>query len=852
MQQWQFRINGKLLIPGSSSSEDNTIRPENIKDIVRISNYVEKNMPTMLMKVNLDKNLLDKVIQNSKTATIYLKIEKYNTADNNTTPMYETLIEDEFSIFVSNDINYYKDIDYIDKSATGKDRKDVYKEAYLGLMSKKCIDANKCLANTTMYGTTMQDMVVSYMKDLHLLIEPFEYNKPQTQLIIPPMDTLVKVVNYLNDIQVFYSTKPLFFIDEPNCTYLISRSGKGVASKNEQYNDVVFNVRKTTDRKMAVQGMDTNTDEKNYAVDISVADTNYNINHDVAKVVDRIDAIVNPSKDNSIQSYDNIMQTKLYIDKIIQRFKDSVKSIVANMGDAPGRLKSWNDAFRDNVLNKAYQLKKYEDDLVNMMVSQCVAIPTSVDAHIGDSVINVPVVEDAIKSACSEFAKNHLNVFNGLYNQLNDLSNKFDKSIQSSAPLFYNATYLDNYLNAVTEVNVQDVINQTKSAVSRLNNSSLINYNQISNNVFGKMGILNDLGDNIASAAESMANFNAKLQSVQSTYGKYIASEVNTQFDDFNYNTERIAANVQELAVYTTAISRAVNDFNAYLNVFTTGISGLISFFTGFDTIASWDLKSKFVSLVVDTRVLTEYPTSVFDKLSNVNLAMNTTYLNYNDLKVLRENLNQVSDLTGIGRLGVSDISSNVYVGNKLGSSKIGTKIIVSGNDNPNDIKNYKHELETSINKLSLTKYDLDPSVFTPNKRYVVKNYEAHSDKDGIFILNKKTEVYTREADNFRCITMLELSKILEESNTQKAVDTNNTNNNTTTEDWYAKSQGQDVNKSGSVSTNSSTGTGLLVDQQTNRSSDTVEIGKQSMTDTANTIKNSSISDLEKMGLILH
>ena len=124
MQQWNFKVSGKVLIPGEKS-DGLIIRPENFKNIIRISDYENKNMPTMLAHVNLDKNLFDKIIANAKTATMYLKIDKYDTNQELETPTVESYIEDEFSIFVSNDINYYKELDYIDKVFFVVDRKDL-------------------------------------------------------------------------------------------------------------------------------------------------------------------------------------------------------------------------------------------------------------------------------------------------------------------------------------------------------------------------------------------------------------------------------------------------------------------------------------------------------------------------------------------------------------------------------------------------------------------------------------------------------------------------------------------------------------------------------------------------------
>ena len=471
MQQWNFKVSGKVLIPGEKS-DGLIIRPENFKNIIRISDYENKNMPTMLAHVNLDKNLFDKIIANAKTATMYLKIDKYDTNQELETPTVESYIEDEFSIFVSNDINYYKELDYKEKDEGGKDKQDVYREAYLGLMSKKCIDANKTVANTTMMDTHMMNILSSYMSNLHLLIEPFQYNRVQQQLIIPPTDTLVSLVAYLNSVEVFYPTKYQFFIDEPFCTYLISKSGKGVPMKNERFNDVIYNIRETTDPNTANQGMNIDTERNHYYIDLSVTETAYKINHDVAKVINKFDAIINPSKDNSILSYDNIAKTKAYIDRIVEKFKVMIKKMIKKMGNVPEKLNHWNDIFKNNVLNKAKELNEYQNKLTQTVMQQASGFPTSVPAKPGKVTINVPVVQSAFKSITSKFLGNGILGFNKQYERLTQMSQSFEKNIKKISPVFYDSEYLDNYLNSVTEINVQDVIEATKNSVSKINSSS--------------------------------------------------------------------------------------------------------------------------------------------------------------------------------------------------------------------------------------------------------------------------------------------------------------------------------------------------------------------------------------------
>lgn len=840
MQQWNFKVSGKILIPGEKS-DGLEIKPENFKNIIRISDYENKNMPTMLAHVNLDKNLFDKIIANAKTATMHLKIDKYDANQELESPTVESYIEDEFSIFVSNDINYYKELDYKEKDQDGKDKQDVYREAYLGLMSKKCIDANKTVANATMLNTHMMNIVSSYMSNLHLLIEPFQYNREQQQLVIPPTDTLVSLVGYLNAVEVFYPTKYRFFIDEPMCTYLISKSGKGVPMKNEKYNDVILNIRETTDPNNANQGMNIDTEQKHYYIDLSVTETAYKINHDVAKIINRFDAIINPSKDNSILSYDNIARIKAYIDRIVEKFKQMVKKMVKKMGNVPEKLNHWNDIFKNHVLNKAKELKEYQNKLTETVMQQAAGFPTSVPAKPGKVTINVPVVQSAFKNITNKFLGVGITAFNKQYERITKMGESFDKNIKKISPIFYDSQYLDNHLNAVTEINVQDVIESTKKSVAKINSSSYSASSHSQSRIFSKMDALDGTMDKIGSIADKAIGFVNKIKPIYDRYSSvFTDSSTHVQFEDLFTNASKLMENVHEMQGYINTVKSVIGSLKNVTSFITGFAKNLLSFFPSFNDILSCDIKSKFVSLVTDASAIAFTGESIYNKLSAAGKYMSGGgFMNQSDLQLLKNNLDSITDLTGIGQLGVGSFESDVNLGGSFGDSRLGTKIIVTKNDNPNEIKNQKAELENRINKLTVNKYDLDPSVFTPNKKYTVKNYVGHADKDGLFILNKKTEIYTRESDYFKCITMMNFSKILEVPSNDKAADANATtanNNKTNKKDWYNNSNGKNSSLNKNVNVVSSEGKGISTAKSDKKQNTRSELGTKSMSDLAKSI----------------
>ncbi len=132
---------------------------------------------------------------------------------------------------------------------------------------------------------------------------------------------------------------------------------------------------------------------------------------------------------------------------------------------------------------------------------------------------------------------------------------------------------------------------------------------------------------------------------------------------------------------------------------------------------------------------------------------------NINSLPDLQKDINAVKDITHIGMLGISSFGVDLNLGTSSDTST-GKKIVRVSNDNANMLKNIKSKIATYSNLLSITKTGLDTTVFTINKRYVIKNYDAHSNIDGVFILIKKQDFFMRAGDKFTISTQLDLAKV--------------------------------------------------------------------------------------------
>lgn len=810
MQKWHFKISGKINISGDKTVME--IKPENFMTLIRISDYQNSNMPTIMARLNIDKNLFDKIIKNAKTATIYLKIEKFNKQEevvNN--PIYETVLDDEFSIFVSNDINYNKELDYIESENNPSEtpRKDVYIETYIGLISKKCINANKVISNNTVLDTPMMNIVASYLKNLHLLLEPFNYNKNQIQLVIPPKDTLSELIKYFNSVNVFYDTKYMFFIDEPYCSYLISRSGNGIERSDEKYNTVYFNIHKSNDKSAAIEGMMEDQNNLQYYIDINVLDTKYTIDHDTAKIIDKLQTIINPNNDNTINCLNDIQNAIAKIQSYMLSLETKVKNSIVDFGDNLNeQLSNIKIDVDHSVLDTLDVLKGEESETLNKYIDSILSIPTSVDVKDGDSTITVDIVSDAVKKAAQDLLNNTFNDFTKNLNSLVNSTDLFKLVNEDSENVAYQMNDVRNEMSSVTAVNAQDVSSKTKKKVLQLNINASNLVNKFSSQILPNKSIANTLANNAMQLTNGAIEFYQKLQAVQTGgYGHLLPSDLTSSFDKNKEIADQFSTHYESIFSETSTINKNLDKYMDIANKINSSTKNLTSITSDLDKISKLNLKGKFGSVVNDSRTLVGNVTNIFDKFNNTI----QDSISYADVILGGFDLNQISDLTGVGKLGLSNIETILKVGATIGSGILGTKIIKTKNDNPNELKNIKSEVETMINKLTINKYELDPSIFTPNKKYKIKNYDAHSDKDGLFILNKKTEIYVREDNTFNCNTVLDLAKVPDSTNTNQVQDTSSPNtNNTTQEDWYKKSTGQEEIKSNENINVNNNGTGNI------------------------------------------
>ena len=328
---------------------------KNIHNLLIDYDYDNKNRPTLFMKLSIDKNILDDMIKNKDTNTITMTINKYNTLSN--FYIEEEYIKSEFIYFLSEDVNYNKDLDYAGVESNTEDK---FKVVNLGMMKKELIDNNKILVNDIIVDTNMINIVYKHISHMNVLIEPFKNQEPIKRFIIPPITTVTKLIEYLDNYNSLYDTKYRLFFDH-NRLYLISSSGKSIKAKDEDYFSVIINVNNTVVEESKYQGMTVDNFVNSYIIDIDTTNIEVYKNKDVELTRN---TIIGVNNDGNIRkaSINNDSLEKIKIERITNNNLDKINHIKDEL-ETNTIINIVKTDLDTSVLtmNKQYNLKNYVD-----------------------------------------------------------------------------------------------------------------------------------------------------------------------------------------------------------------------------------------------------------------------------------------------------------------------------------------------------------------------------------------------------------------------------------------------------------------------------------------------------------
>ena len=746
MPRFKYTINLTYL-PAGDASKAIYIPTENVRKLFIDHNYSESNMPVMYCTLNIDKTLFDKIVLGAKTDSIVLCLKKFD-ADSKT-PTKIMIYNSVCEYFLNHDINYNKDIDYKMKPDEKEpDRKDVYREVSIGLMFKDCIERNKQTNNMVIKDSTMMNIVGAVVKGQPALVEPFTYNDKFDQLIIPPQPSLTKAIAFLNDTKVFYDTQYRLFF-EPECVYIVSSSGTPTPKRSDKYDTVRFIVYKPNDIRASALGESEDTASKSYVININANDTNFRVDADIAKEFSNISAIINPSKANSLSALSSMRKVVNDINQITGGITQVVKDAVKTLENIPSSMSKMKIQFVIMSQNSNGASIKAKTAITNAKtLIDAMPEPTP------GSTSSTPTLTKEQKADAINKLDEYRNTIDSRNTNYQGIQANYQKSMSAILGTMGKVTNMPGLLGAVTPINAQQNIPSLKRNVKDISSESASQSIFCTNVLHPYVGVMSD-AQTACDNAISIIN------------GTGVGSGSSSKSVD-----ECIAA-LKESSKTFGGISRQTGVNLALHSSFPTQFNGMDANFKPYvqklDNVGI-NLKAQFTTMKQDIAVLGQNAKSMLKQIQSagedaINV-LKSGNLSLSSLNQLREDINTVKDITSIGKLGISKLDFKLNLGRTNGT---GTSIYTIKNDNPNKLKNIKNELETKQNTIVLNKSDIDISTININMKYLIKNFDAHSDKNGIFLLDRRMDIFIRQDDTFNCNCQMRFRMIPDKSHGKEA-----------------------------------------------------------------------------------
>lgn len=753
--------------------EPKLIDQKNIKSLTIYKEYDKYNMPIATMNLHIDKKFADNIIKNSKTATMIMAVYKYQL-DNNAA-IKQLYFKHEFSYLTDDDTNKTEDIDYAKTDSKDEDREDVYRILKLGLISKKLVNRNLSPNNATIYKSSMQNIIVDLLNiGEPLLIEPFTETELVEQLIIPPKESLSKTLDYLNTIRVFYNTGYRFFMDLDNI-YLVSKSGKATLRNVDKYATIKFNLSDIGGKEEAIlEGFRDDDKTKSYIVDIPTTDIKYGKDNITDKELNGFTAVIDASK--TVQQsylknsrafggifgvYQNIMNTMNAIKKV----SSSVRQVVKNIHQT-------TDTIKGNF-NQIVEQAKESKSVIDTVATQAEALLRELPKTALDGTAEVVGLDGVvrksdtnIKDVLTNIIKHTVVMQTTSTNTVEKSEDKFGKFKEAYTGQIYHIENFGSLVGAISPINFTDNTAQLTKEVSKLpekREQSKIHFNR------------------------SMTDFNAEY-SKYITSNEIIVNSLNDTPDKLFYVTKKdstgkaietheldlraLKSNLPELVKNLDFSKMKLSDMKGFAEQMNNSLKLNANVGDGLkkQIAATREIPKDFSKQILEganTYVKSLQDTKNIAIANTKNSIINTT----KSLGALKSNL---SSLYQSGSTAISGISDMSKVGTN-GESMIDValdltdivedlgkrKLIRIPNDNMGLIKNFKHALELKSVYLSLSKQQLDNSIFNMNLKYLINNNtKEHKEDTTDYIMLSKIEVYTNQGERFLATTNMTFAKL--------------------------------------------------------------------------------------------
>lgn len=357
MQSKSSRYKYKVSLTHVKGSEETFIIESAIKTIIIDRSYYIRNMPIIIVILNLNAADYQKFVLGRFNSQVVLHIERYDM--NSQSSVSKDIIKDTFTYFLpDNNPNYTKSMD-----EEGDTIDNAYKRLTIGLLSTKLIDQNRVVFNKVYKDTNMATLVQLGIQNIpKVIMEPIKNNRQLSAIHVPPISSISKYIAYLDSYCNLYSGGYCFFMDF-DYTYLISNDGKIIDIKDGTYNTISIDIQNTITDESKLIGMITDNKQKLYKIYVDALSTSLSIDEQTDYIMNKFMAVTTSgaTREGDIDIMGSNTSKKMLFERIANENSSAMSSINHDPGIIIGISKPELDS---GVLqpNKEWIISNFEDN----------------------------------------------------------------------------------------------------------------------------------------------------------------------------------------------------------------------------------------------------------------------------------------------------------------------------------------------------------------------------------------------------------------------------------------------------------------------------------------------------------
>lgn len=286
-----------------------TINSQLVSYIMINHDYENNIVPIIYINLSIPHDLYSMIVSYSGEGKFYISLSIYNVNTLNQLSLKK--LDGSFDyVCSSSNPDFNSDTNSSKDSITSSG----YIKLTLGLVSEDLTNTLRKSYNAIYRDIDQETLISLALEDTSAIIEPISYNKKYDTIIIPPLDSRYKFLQYIFKKDPFYNTMFRFFMDFNN-SYLLSKTGSNISVGNSSVNNIIINITSSSDYNSYTEGV--NKINGAYYVYINGAYANVTMDNGTNRIMD---SVVTVDEDTGVEEL-NIDTSKDSIKKVFIRDK---------------------------------------------------------------------------------------------------------------------------------------------------------------------------------------------------------------------------------------------------------------------------------------------------------------------------------------------------------------------------------------------------------------------------------------------------------------------------------------------------------------------------------------------------